>query len=86
MKILSIERTPNPNAMRVVLSTELPSGTSYNYKKSDVETASEPHASLLKIEGLQGIYHVMNFMAIEKSVDSEWDQILEEVKSVLPMN
>jgi hypothetical protein len=86
MKIQSIERTPNPNSMRVVLSTELPSGTSYNYTKKDVQTASEPHASLLKIEGLQGIYHVMNFMAIEKSAESDWDQILEEVKSVLPAN
>ena len=48
MKIISIEPTPNPNSMRVVFDTELPSGTSHNYRKSDAETASEPAASLLK--------------------------------------
>ena len=67
MKILSIEPTPNPNSMRIVLDTELPSGTSHNYTKNDAETADEPIASLLNIDGIKGIYHVMNFMAVERT-------------------
>ena len=86
MKIVAIEQTPNPNSMRVVLDTELPSGTSYNYKKSDAETAVEPAASVLKINGVNGIYHVMNFMAVERSGDVEWEEILPAIEAVIPKN
>ena len=33
MKIVTIEPTPSPNSMKIVLDTELPKGTSHNYKK-----------------------------------------------------
>ncbi|MHA6260845.1 NifU N-terminal domain-containing protein [Sporosarcina sp. CAU 1771] len=84
MKILSIEPTPNPNSMRIVMDTELPTGTSFNLKKSDADTATEPMASLLKVNGINGIYHVMNFMAVERSGDVEWDTILADVQAIIP--
>ena len=84
MKIMLIEGTPNPNSMRVVFDSELPAGKSYNYRKRDAETAIEPAASLLKIEGINGIYHVMNFMAIEKDPDVEWENILPSIESIIP--
>jgi hypothetical protein len=84
MKIISIEATPNPNSMRVVFDTELPAGTSHNYRKSDAETASEPAASLLKVDGINGIYHVMNFMAIEKDPGVDWEEILAKIEAVIP--
>ncbi|QUW22406.1 NifU N-terminal domain-containing protein [Sporosarcina sp. Marseille-Q4063] len=84
MKIISIEATPNPNSMRVVFDTQLPDGTSHNYRKSDAETASEPAASLLKVDGINGIYHVMNFMAIEKDPSIEWETILADVEAIIP--
>ena len=84
MKIVTISPTPNPNSMRVVLDTELPSGTSYNYTKNDALTATDPMASLLNINGIKGIYHVMNFMAIEKSGDVEWEEIVSNIEKVIP--
>lgn len=84
MKILSIEPTPNPNSMRIVLDTELPAGTSFNLKKGDAEAASEPMASLLNVNGVNGIYHVMNFMAVERSGDVEWEAILAEIQAIIP--
>ena len=84
MKIVAIEETPNPNSMRIVLDTELPSGTSFNYKKKDAETAEEPAASVLKINGVNGIYHVMNFMAVERNGDVEWNEILPNIEAVIP--
>ncbi|AOV07681.1 NifU N-terminal domain-containing protein [Sporosarcina ureilytica] len=83
MKITSIERTPNPNSMRIVFDTELPAGTSYNYKKSDADNAIEPAASLLKVNGVEGIYHVMNFMAVERSGDVDWDVIIPEIEKAI---
>lgn len=84
MKIINIEQTPNPNSVRIVLTTELPSGESTNYLKANQNGAQEPFASLLNIEGLVGIYHVLNFMAVEKDSNTEWDDILPQVHSIIP--
>lgn len=86
MNITSIERTPNPNSMRVVFDTELPMGESFNYKKADVDQAQEPAASILKLEGIEGIYHVMNFMAVEKSGDVEWDELIPAIEKAVEEN
>jgi len=82
MKIVTIEPTPSPNSMKIVLDTELPKGTSHNYKKSDAETASYPASALLNINGVKGIYHVMNFMAVERIGNVAWESILSDVQAV----
>ena len=82
MKIVTIEPTPSPNSMKIVLDTELPKGTSHNYKKSDAETASHPASALLNINGVKGIYHVMNFMAVERIGNVAWESILADVQAV----
>lgn len=82
MKIVTIEPTPSPNSMKIVLDTELPQGTGHNYKKSDAETAPYPVSALLNINGVKGIYHVMNFMAVERVGKVAWEAILADVQAV----
>ena len=82
MKIVTVEPTPSPNSMKIVLDTELPAGTSHNYKKSDAETAPHPMSALLNINGIRGIYHVMNFMAVERAGNVAWEAILADVQAV----
>ncbi|MBD7908338.1 virulence factor [Sporosarcina gallistercoris] len=82
MNIISIEPTPSPNSMKIVLDTELPMLESHNYKKEDAASAPEPVAQLLQIKGIKGIYHVMNFMAIERAGNVQWETILSEVRQV----
>ncbi len=82
MNIVTIEPTPSPNSMKIVLDTELPKGTGLNYKKEDSATAPHPVAALLNITGVKGIYHVMNFMAIERIGNVAWESILAEVQAV----
>ncbi|MGG0644464.1 virulence factor [Sporosarcina gallistercoris] len=82
MNIVSIEPTPSPNSMKIVLDTELPMLETHNYKKEDASSAPEPVAQLLKITGIKGIYHVMNFMAIERAGNVQWETILAEVRQV----
>ena len=82
MNIVTIEPTPSPNSMKIVLDSELPMLESHNYKKEDAAMAPEPVAQLLKINGIKGIYHVMNFMAVERSGNVQWETILAEVRNV----
>ncbi|MFD1928265.1 conserved virulence factor C family protein [Sporosarcina siberiensis] len=83
MKIVTIEPTPSPNSMKIVVDNELPMGTSFNYKKDDAATATHPMSALLKINGIRGIYHVMNFLAVERAGNVAWETILSDVQSVL---
>lgn len=82
MKIVKIEPTPSPNSMKIIVDTELPTGTSYNYKKSDAETAPSFMSALLNVNGIRGIYHVMNFLAVERTGNVSWETILADVQAI----
>lgn len=82
MNIVSIEPTPSPNSMKIVLDTELPMLETHNYKKEDAGNAPELVSRLLQINGVKGIYHVMNFMAVERVGNVQWETILAEVRKV----
>lgn len=83
MKVLAVQPTPNPNSMRVELDFELPMSESYNYKKRDVENAEQPAKSVLEVEGVEGVYHVMNFMAVERDPSVEWDVIIPKIEQAI---
>jgi hypothetical protein len=80
LRIQSIEPTPSPNTMKVLLDEELPFGTSHNYKPDNVEKAPAIIQELMKIEGVKGIYHVADFLAIERNPKYDWKEILSKVR------
>ena len=82
MKIVTIEPTPSPNSMKIIVDEELPVGVSHNYKKEDAEKAPYPVADMLAIKGVKGIYHVMDFMAVERIGNVAWEDILAEVQGI----
>lgn len=69
--------------MKIVLNEELPQGESYNYKAEDAETAEQPISSLLQVNGVRGIYHVMNFLAVERKANVPWETILKDIQNIL---
>lgn len=82
MKIVTIEPTPSPNSMKIIVDEELASGIGRNYKKEDEESAPYPISGILAIKGVKGIYHVMNFMAVERIGNIQWEDILAQVQAV----
>jgi hypothetical protein len=82
VKILTIEPTPSPNTMKVIVDFELPFGKSFNYKKDENLEAPKEILSILNIQGVKGIYHVADFLAIERLAKNDWEQILAEVRTV----
>jgi hypothetical protein len=81
MKIISIEPTPSPNTMKVILNQELAMGKSNNYKKDQHEGAPEVIKSILAIDGVKGVYHVADFLAVERNARVDWKEILPKVRS-----
>ncbi|WP_240375533.1 conserved virulence factor C family protein [Bacillus piscicola] len=82
MKIVSIEPTPSPNTMKITLNEVLPSGKSNNYSLKNKEDAPELVRALLEIDGIKGVYHVADFMAVERHSKADWKVLLPQVRSV----
>jgi len=80
MKIKSIEPTPSPNTMKINLDEELPMGKSNNYKKDTMQGAPKVVQEILGIEGIKGVYHVADFLAVERNAKYDWKDLLPQVR------
>jgi hypothetical protein len=82
MKIKSIEPTPSPNTMKIILDAELPSGERNNYTKENSDQAPQVIKEIMNIAGIKGVYHVADFLAIERNSRYDWKDILADVRKV----
>ncbi|MEH7335920.1 conserved virulence factor C family protein [Neobacillus drentensis] len=80
MKIKAIEPTPSPNTMKIILDQELPMGKSHNYKKETSAEAPPVIQAILQIEGIKGVYHVADFLAVERNAKFDWKVLLPQVR------
>ncbi|WP_201713243.1 conserved virulence factor C family protein [Rossellomorea arthrocnemi] len=80
MRILSIEPTPSPNTMKVLLDQEMKAGKSNNYKKDEAEGAPPVIKQILAIDGIKGVYHVADFLAVERNAKFDWQELLPQVR------
>lgn len=83
MKIKSIEPTPSPNTMKIILDMELPAGERNNYQLGSSEGAPPEIQRILQIEGVKGVYHVADFLAVERNGKYDWKDILPMVRSAI---
>lgn len=80
MKIKAIEPTPSPNTMKIILDEELPMGKSNNYKKDTSANAPLIIRTILNITGIKGVYHVADFLAVERNAKYDWKELLPQVR------
>ncbi|WP_377889091.1 conserved virulence factor C family protein [Alkalihalobacillus sp. R86527] len=77
MKIVSIEPTPSPNSMKINLSEELAAGDTRQFKQgSNLDDAPDYIQKLMAVPGVKEIYHVMDFIALERNAKYAWEDIL----------
>lgn len=84
MKIISISETPNHNTMKITLSESREGMTSDTYTKVD---DSQPAFinDILKVEGVKSIFHVMDFISVDKENDANWETVLPKVEAVFEL-
>jgi len=80
VKIVTIEPTPSPNSMKIVVDEELPFGKSFNYTKENASSAPEAIQAILNVEGVKGVYHVADFLAVERNAKFNWENILSSIR------
>ncbi|WP_216829186.1 conserved virulence factor C family protein [Alkalihalobacterium elongatum] len=82
MYIKTIEPTPSPNTMKLILSESLSAGKRNNYTKENAQDAPEFIQQLFTVEGIKGVYHVADFIALERNAKFDWKVILPKVRAV----
>lgn len=81
---LYLEANPNPNSLKFVANYMLvPEGESFDFP----DEASAEHAplalELLKLDYVQRVFYMSNFVTVTKAEDKEWDEIKEELKTII---
>lgn len=84
MKIVSIEPTPSPNVMKLNLDESLPPGKDYRFSKKEAHVAKPAYLKrLLAIEGVTGVFQVLDFISLERHPKADWQQVLAEARAVM---
>lgn len=83
MKITAIEPTPNPNSMKLSLDETLPAGMSLQFGRDEAAAAPAYLQRLLQIEGVKSLFHVADFIALERFPQADWQRILADVRQAL---
>lgn len=83
MRLLSIEPTPSPNAMKLNLDRKLPLGAQHEYTKANSSQAPAEIKKLLDIQGVTSVFHTADFLSLERKSNADWQSILTQVRAIL---
>jgi len=82
MKIISVEPTPSPNTMKFTLNESLEQGKANNYTLKNKQDGPAFVQDIFEVEGVKGVYHVADFLAVERNPKVAWQVILPKVRQV----
>ncbi|MFT4513985.1 MAG: hypothetical protein ACI89X_000079 [Planctomycetota bacterium] len=80
MKLISIEPTPNPNSMKLNLGESLPKGMSRTYTAEEKGDCPDYIARLLNVSGVKSLFHMQDFIAIQREPRADWQPILARAR------
>ena len=70
--------TPNPNAMKFTLDVKLP-GT-LNMANAEAAARNPFAAAVFKVEGVQSLFGVNDFVTVTRKPGADWDTIIAGVQ------
>lgn len=82
MEIVRVEPTPSPNTMKIVLSEKREDNKSNTYtavKEGQPQFIND----LLALDDVKSIFHVMDFLAVDKQPKADWEEVLPQITSTL---
>lgn len=82
MKIISIEPTPSPNAMKLNMDESIPNKEMRTYDHNNKAWAPDYMKKLLDIEGVKSVFHTADFISIDRHPKGDWQYILSKAREV----
>ncbi|MFC7371772.1 NifU N-terminal domain-containing protein [Fictibacillus iocasae] len=80
----SIQQTPNPNAIKFGGESKFLEGR-LSARAGD-EPDSELAKDLLSIDGVESIFGFEDFITVNKTADSDWNNLLPEIEKALDLH
>ena len=75
LKVLDVDLTPNPQALKFILNEKLLSHESRSFNNAE-EAANDPFAkAIFDIEGVVSVFYMDRFVTIEKDKKANWGKI-----------
>ncbi len=75
LKVQDVDLTPNPQALKFILSEKLLLKEARQYKNKN-EAANDPFAKgIFEIEGVESVFYMDKFVTIEKNPNVDWGRI-----------
>lgn len=78
-KIKEIERTPNPDAMRFVLSEPLTNGTTRSFENAAEAEGDELAEALFAIDSVINVYYVDKYITVTQNGKAVWSELLRKL-------
>lgn len=82
MEIVRVEPTPSSNTMKIVLSFKKEDRTSQTYTEVN-DHNPEFINRILQLDGIRSVFHVMDFIAVDKKGKENWDTLLKDVTAAI---
>src|SRR3954465_5141161 len=81
-RVIEVQRTPNPNAIKFVLDGTIAEQTT-SFLKPESAKGHPLAEQLFAIEGVQSVLLLGDFVTINKSPTQDWTSLTAAVKAVL---
>ena len=79
-----MEANPNPNSMKFVVNFMLlQDGVSFDYPNAKAADQSPLAQELFKLPYVDRVFYMSNFITVTKKEEVEWQEIQDEIKSVI---
>lgn len=82
MEIVRVEPTPSPNTMKIVLSFKKEDKSSNTYTEVNDHNPDFINR-ILQLDGIKSVFHVMDFIAVDKRPKENWDTLLKDVTAAI---
>lgn len=81
-KVVEVQMTPNPNALKYVLDGEI-SPKPASFFRAEQAAGHALAEQLFQIAGVSGVLILKDFVTISKQADAPWRNITPKVKKLL---
>ncbi len=79
---VTVQPTPNVNALKFVVNRRLTEGRSQTF--TDAATAAVPLArELLGIAGVRQVFFLNDFITVTRTEDADWDAVVPRAESLI---
>ncbi len=78
-KIVDIEYTPNPNAVKFILKEPITSGISRSFDSAEAAQVDPLAKSLFEVGNVTSVFYLDRFITVNKTEEASWDELLRKL-------